>query len=482
MALVARLLLFALVGACLVGLAQPPVPSNDGAPPGLPPRSWACYPTCILPQSIVAADLDADGWLDLALACATGTVWTYHNNDANGVFLPPPWAAFALPPSPSKLAVGQFRAGVPIFGFDGFLDIAVLDGLSGALNGISGAAIPAGPWAFPPAAIGPGADVASGNLNNDSLTDLVVADGVNLTIFLSPGYGPPLVIPLPGAGQVAIADFDGNGWGDIAVSVGSAVLVYLNTAPVTGVPGFAPPLGPVGPVLYDNPPTDMAVGDFNADGLPDLVVIGNAQITNLTQGFAEVLLNNVSIGGSAAFVAAPFVSQGPMSTWGFHAIDVEVLDADRNGRDDFAVANKGSDTVTVFLTDAIRLAQDNRPWDQDWCLCKDQLTEDLLLIKFKLFKIELQCGHFPISLTSGDFDHNGKIDLAVALESATEKLDAQKPSCIEIDFDIACGFDERNLPQRFHPNLTPSPAGMGESQVCPICGECPPATSEPKKG
>jgi len=517
MASVARLLAFVVVATCLVAFA-PPVPSNDGPPPAnVPsPGSYACYPACVLPQSIMAADLNVDGWLDLAVACATGPVWFYANQGKGnpGVFnvpptpptppLPPPTGTISLPPSPAQLVRGQFLAYTPVnktpaLGFDGYPDVAVLDGLTGNVNGTPGwpGAIPlplnsnanvttpppAFPLAFALLAAGTQAlDIAGGDFDNDGRTDFVVSTAApDLRVYLFTLGGYILVWQQPlAANQVAIADFDGNGWSDFAVSTGPAVALFLNNAPLNaGAVDFVQQPS-VGPILFGNPPVDMETGDFNADGLADLVVVGNVQIKNLTQGVAEVLLNNLSIGGQVAFNGAPFVPQGPMWTWGFQSADVEVLDADRNGRDDFAVANKGSDSVTVFLTDAQDLMEDLRPWREDWCLCREQLKRDLLTIKFKLFKIEVQCGHFPVSLTAGDFDHNGKIDLAVALESATEKLDAQKPSCIEIIFDVACGFTSLQPP---HNSVQPKPTG--EMNYCPSCGQCPeeiPSAGEPKKG
>jgi hypothetical protein len=249
--------------------------------------------------------------------------------------------------------------------------------------------------------------------------------------------------------------------------------VLYNNRPINGN-GFAPPVT-VATLFAPLVPTGMDVGDFNADGYPDLVIVGNVPNGNGTlSGWAQVFLNSVPINSAVGFVAPPNLV---MQTWGFDAQFVEVLDADGNGRDDFAVANRGSDTVTIFLTDATGLVRDNRPVDPsgDYCLCDEQRKKDLLDIKFKLFKIELKCGHFPIGLAAGDFDRNGKMDLAVALESADEDLCAQNPSCIEIDFDIACGFNSQQDP---HVEIRDpqEPQRCGACKEGPCAGNTPPST------
>ena len=158
-----------------------------------------------------------------------------------------------------------------------------------------------------------------------------------------------------------------------------------------------------------------------------------------------------------------------MGTWGFNSVAVEVLDADGNGRDDFAVANWGSATVTVFLADAVQLVRDVRASRPYYCLPSEARDEDLIEGGFWLFKYELECGYYPIALDSADFDWNGKADLVVVLQSATENLHAQDPSCIEIIFDVACGFHpagDEAPPQRSHTSV---PGVQGEKDSCEPC-------------
>jgi hypothetical protein len=275
---------------------------------------------------------------------------------------------------------------------------------------------------------------------------------------------------------LAAADFDQNGWEDVAVvTSGSTLYVFFNGA--GGV--FGPSLGPIQVAIPI--PTAIDVGDFDADGFPDIVVVGNRPPTTGTgqpSGLAQVFMNQVHQNIPTASWGT-FQPLGAMLTWGFNAKAVEVLDADGNGRDDFAVANWGSATVTVFLVDAQALVNDTRN-TRGQCLNPAGMAPDRLQIGFQLFKIELKCGYYPIALAAGDFDRNGKMDLAVALQSADEELCAQNNSCIEVDYDIACGFVAASGPVTGQTNHNSLP-GPQENQECtckepPCGGNTPPST------
>src|SRR5216117_1455056 len=80
-------------------------------------------------------------------------------------------------------------------------------------------------------------------------------------------------------------------------------------------------------------PWSVAVGDFNGDGKPDLVVANNGSAT------VSVLLGN----GDGTFQAATLYGVG------LNPQSVTVGDFNGDGRLDLAVANAGSNTVSVLL-------------------------------------------------------------------------------------------------------------------------------------
>jgi len=318
--------------------------------------------------------------------------------------------------------------------------------------------------------LGAGTSVlAAGDMNHDGQMDLVVlrtdgSGGVLASPVLAPTWAGGIVASSaadPEPIDAAIADFNQDGWNDVVALTLNGIFVYYAT-PRFATPAFtvAIPVNPDVPF----PAAAIASGDFDADGLPDLVVVGGED-----PGYALVYLNNPAAPG-AGLAPHPL---GPMQTWGFEPRDVVAADFDGNGRDDFAVANRGSHTVTVFLTDAVKeLIVDGRRTSER-CLTRDMLAKDRLEISFGLYKLELQCGFYPVSLAAVDFDWNGKIDIAVALESTSETICPQNPSCIEVLFDPACDFHK---PEGGVPPQTPHRSMEGadeqkvresEYQICP---------------
>src|SRR4029453_12427051 len=82
-------------------------------------------------------------------------------------------------------------------------------------------------------------------------------------------------------------------------------------------------------------PIQLAVGDFNLDGKPDLAV------ANLTSNDVSILLNN----GSGGFTQPPGSPAGPFLT----DESVAVGDFNLDGNPDLAVLNGGASTVTIML-------------------------------------------------------------------------------------------------------------------------------------
>jgi hypothetical protein len=201
--------------------------------------------------------------------------------------------------------------------------------------------------------------IAAGFIDGDANLDLVVADltGDRVWVILGNGDGTfqttgisPIQISLPfgtGPAAIAIGDFNGDTFADLAVvNVGivddsCSVSQPANADKVTillgdGLGTFgAPTTYPVG-----SNPRAIAMGDFNKDGIVDLVT------ANYCSHDVSVLfgVGNGTLLSAVSYVVDPSDTPGLQNPTG-----VAVGDLDNNGFDDIAVSNAGTDSVSVLL-------------------------------------------------------------------------------------------------------------------------------------
>ena len=199
---------------------------------------------------------------------------------------------------------------------------------------------------FTPAAGGPFGtgqaphSVASGDFNGDGILDLAIANSVdnNVTILLGNGSGGFTVDPngpFPAGTEpwsLVVGDFNADGHADIAVASVSSndVTVLLGN----GAGMFTAAAG--SPIAIGTLPFSLAIGDFNGDGVQDLVT-ANANDNSLT------LLLGDGTGGFTAVSTRIMVGTNPSAA--------VVGDFNRDGIQDLAVANLAGQSVTVLLGD-----------------------------------------------------------------------------------------------------------------------------------
>jgi len=135
---------------------------------------------------------------------------------------------------------------------------------------------------------------------------------------------------------------------------------------------FAPP----GSYSVGKSPYSVAVGDFNGDGKPDLVIADFAGST------ADVLLGN----GDGTFQNPKVYSSGGESDF------VVVGDFNGDGKLDLAVADYSYSTVSILLGNGDGTFQSRKPY---------------------------VVGALPDSVAVGDFNRDGKLDLVVANDNGT---------------------------------------------------------------
>jgi hypothetical protein len=354
------------------------------------------------PSSVVAGDFNGDGRADVALATPARLSVLLVNGD--GTLQSP--LNVDLPPSP----VLSYPANI-IFNFatrhlviadfngDGKQDLA--EGNSGVVLLGRGDGTFEAPLSY--GVLGP---LAVGDLNGDGKPDLAIKkDRGSVSVLLGKGDGTfqPEVTSTATSGLgggVVIADFNGDGRLDLAVG-----------GHIWGNSGFAILLGNGDGTFqqtFSSPPCDdgcfgasagypLAVGDFNGDGIPDLVssfgfgwaraevFLGNGDGTfrrgqnfpflgediscfvvadlngdgtlDIIAGYGGMALDgdysavDILLGNGDGTFRSAWVNTGERPS------SVAVGDFDGDGKPDLAVTNENSDNISVLLNPLTQFGQ-----------------------------------------------------------------------------------------------------------------------------
>ena len=233
--------------------------------------------------------------------------------------------------------------------------------------------------------------VAIGDLNNDGKPDLAIANFISDSVSVllnttaagatTPNYVNQITFASgSGPGSVSIGDLNGDGKPDLAIACKGldGVSVLLNTrAAGEAIPTFASP----STFATGSDPYSVSIGDFNGDGKPDLAV------ANFTSNSVSVLLNT-----TAPDATTPsYANQATFAT-GSKPFSVSIGDLSGDGKPDLAIANSASNSVSVLLNTTAPGAPTPSYASQ------------------ATFATESR----PLSVSIGDFNGDGKPDLAIA--------------------------------------------------------------------
>lgn len=409
--------------------------------------------------SIISADFNGDGYPDIATLSNRGLVEVLLNN-GHGTF--PATPAYYFVGEDYNNGGGQYpqQLAVADFNKDGHPDLVAIDNQQDSaavmLNNGDGTFAPPSYWVW---ADRSAASVAVGDLNADGNPDFVVSttQDDSVTIFLGNGDGTfrgvrdylPIVIsqgistnsPVPAT--VGFGDFNSDGKMDMAIvdSANNAVTIYLNNGDGTFKESANYSTGASG--------ASVAVGDVNGDGKPDIVVglnsacgskvgfgvlLGNGDGTfqpvvvyaNSTSGGCaptlaladvngdgklDVIANSSNSGTNASFWVnlgngdGTFQQGIPMSTPaictggdGAGAVYLLVTDVNGDGKPDIIGACDGSQHQSYISA----------------LLGKGDGTFGT--------PTQVEAGTTPVGLAAGDYNKDGKIDLAVVDNYPTPEI------------------------------------------------------------
>ncbi len=359
---------------------------------------------------LVATDLNNDGKLDLAVAlqhfssAKNGLAVLLGNGD--GTFQP---AISSLQGDTTDVAAADFNG-------DGNTDLALTILFTGTVEVVLGN----GDGTFQPPTVysagGSSGTVSAADLNGDSIPDLVIG-GAHTPVLLgdgSGGFGPPIIYAI-GEAFARVGDFNRDGAADI-VARGSFSEICVGFGRGDG--SFKAPLAfPVG-IRVD----DFDSGDFNGDGLIDIVV-GRLESSNQLQLLLGTGDGGLVEGSACADFTAEFIKAADLNRDGNLDLVVETFD----GFGFYTILGNGDGTFQPALFTAVRgLSFDLVPTVDDFNNdgLPDVALSNTSLDKLMIFlgvgdgtfqaPISSPTGNNPESLVTGDFNGDGNKDVIVS--------------------------------------------------------------------
>jgi uncharacterized protein (TIGR03437 family) len=328
-------------------------------------------------SAFVLADVNGDHKLDLVAVTAFPSTISVLLGNGDGTFQPAKTVASAI--QPTAVAIADLNGdGKPDLVF---ADVNNFTNPQNSFEPIAAVALGAGDGTFATsvqysvAGMGP---IAIADLNGDGIPDIVTG---GVTILFGDGKGGfpnRHDVFFPPSSSWIVTDFNGDGIPDIVSGLGTSAVIAGDTVSVLfGLSGGTFALPPASLIPNYPAPDDgiaaMAAGDFNGDGIPDLVVADYSHVSVL-KGM-----------GDGSF-------QATFSTTAVGITAIAPGDFNGDGNLDFAIAENTPQTagVEILLGNGDGTLQSP-------------------------IRIPTQLG--AAALAVGDFNGDGKLDLAVVIST-----------------------------------------------------------------
>ncbi|MBI3657956.1 MAG: VCBS repeat-containing protein [Acidobacteria bacterium] len=283
--------------------------------------------------------------------------------------------------------------------------------------------------------------VSTQDFNGDSIADLLLATRDSLLVLLGNGDGTfapaqPLRVRSP---LLTIADLNGDGYPDLAVIADvyahpNQLSIYFNQGDGT--------FKPFDKFEIDDFPSDLLSGDFNGDGITDLVLVYGYDGPYPYQGAVLIRLGN----GDGSFGPAQYVAVGPRPG------SISLTDINGDGIQDIVTAKSdlrffdpGTVSIVLGNRDGVFRLSQNLMFEQ-WSVTaavadfNGDGIPDLAVNSYATFHVSrhfivlgnregtfptgqfLQVQRYPSSVKMGDFNNDGIPDLVVTNAGADKLL------------------------------------------------------------